>query len=292
MNKIQLLPLQPKFGNITKSNKIMLQVTKDTKVTTMLLQLQQIDLENNNISSQVFLLKNESNNDIVSPQVSSPDYGNNETHSVSSTHKNNEATLSYLVSFIYEDNVLWENNISLPDQRSAQFQQVDNKFEIALWIICRKRILDLATNIRNGMTTRIDDNKKHVTTLMSSISYESSLKLPEINQLQEECKTLFLQTKNNSTILYKEIIVKITKADPSAKKPYNELDEFVTNNIWKQLLQISFVYQVIKAVLIVQDKYKNTQTAIRKCDKYTIDLEISTKFEIVKLLPVRELLDY
>ncbi|CAG8799343.1 15213_t:CDS:2, partial [Gigaspora rosea] len=207
---------------------------------------------------------------------------------------------------------------NLLQKRPAQFQQADNEFEIALWVARHKRILDLATNIRNGMMTRIDDrDERRITTSVSSMLYEPTLKPPEIDQhikfqLQEECKALFLRTRNNSTVLYEEIIVricKITKADSrlgtlardvgrwfnTAKEPYNELDEFVTNNVWKQLLQMHlkatdqtklkknseiftklriFVYQVIKTVLIAQDKHKDMQNTIRKCDEYTIDLEI------------------
>ncbi|CAG8819067.1 30105_t:CDS:1, partial [Racocetra persica] len=44
-------------------------------------------------------------------------------------------------------------------------------------------------------------------------------------------------------------------------------------------------------VLIAQDNNKDTKHAIQKYNKYTIDLEISTKLGIVKALPVRKLLD-
>ncbi|CAG8850626.1 32630_t:CDS:1, partial [Gigaspora margarita] len=49
---------------------------------------------------------------------------------------------------------------------------------------------------------------------------------------------------------------------------------------------------VIKSILIAQDKNKNIQNAIQKCDEYTINLEIPTRLRIVKLLAVRELLNY
>ncbi|RIB05100.1 hypothetical protein C2G38_2047876 [Gigaspora rosea] len=304
--------------------------------------------KNTNITSQVSLSDNESDNSSV---VSSPIYENNETtspQSVSFAHENNEATSSHPVSSVYETDVsLPQEMISLYQliEVPAQFQQVDNEFEIALWLARHKRILDLATNIRNGMMTRLDEgDEEHVTTSVSSILYEPILKLPEIDQ--EECKALFLQTRNNCIVLYEEIIVrvcKITKADPrleslvrdvsgwfntyrykfhvavvkltnefralneSAGEPYDELNEFVTNDVWKQLLQMylkatdqtklkkdseiftqlkNFVHQVIKAVLVAQDNHKDTQNAIRKCDKYTIDLEIPTKFGIVKSLTV------
>ncbi|CAG8720563.1 2231_t:CDS:1, partial [Dentiscutata heterogama] len=52
-----------------------------------------------------------------------------------------------------------------------------------------------------------------------------------------------------------------------------------------------FVCQITKAILIAQNKNKNTQNIIRKHDEYTINLKILTKLEVVESLPVRELLD-
>ncbi|RIB30321.1 hypothetical protein C2G38_2026937 [Gigaspora rosea] len=224
---------------------------------------------------------------------------------VSSIHENNETTSPHPVtSSGHKNDISQEDDISLPIQRSsniinfsdqirtpyqennllqkrsAQFQQVDNEFEIALWVAGHKRILDLATNIRNGMMTRIDDrDKRQVTTSVSSMLYEPTLKPQKLTNVKE---------------------------------PYDKLDKFVINDVWKQLLQMHlkatdqtklkknseiftkleiFVYQVIKTVLIAQDKHKDMQNVIRKCDEYTIDFEIPTKFEIVKSLLVRELLD-
>ncbi|KAF0484406.1 hypothetical protein F8M41_023008 [Gigaspora margarita] len=294
--------------------------------------------KNNNITLQVSLLDDESDNSSV---VSSPIYKNNETispHSVSSAYKNNEATSSHPVSSVHETDVSLpqENDIALPAYRSdnllqkwpAQFQQVDNEFEIMLWLARHKRILDLATNIRNGMMTRVDEgDEEHTTTAVSSILHEPTLKLPEIDQyikfqLQEEYKALFLRTRNNCTVLYEEIIVrvcKITKAAPrlgslvrdvsgwfntyrykfhvavvkltnefralnkSAEEPYDELNEFVTNEVWKQLLQMhlkvtdqtklkkdseiftqlkNFIHQVIKAVLVAKTIIKIHKTLL------------------------------
>ena len=52
-----------------------------------------------------------------------------------------------------------------------------------------------------------------------------------------------------------------------------------------------FARQVTKAVLIAQKYGKSTRKAIKNCDEYTIDLAIPTKLGVVKLLPVRELLN-
>ncbi|CAG8812986.1 16585_t:CDS:2 [Cetraspora pellucida] len=238
-------------------------------------------------------------------------------------------------------------NNSLPN-RPKQFKQLDNEFDIALWLAHYKRILDLATNIRNRMMTRID--KVSDATSISTLSHKPVSKLLKIDQ--KECKALFLRTRNNSNLLYEELIVrvcKIAKSDhrlgslikdvgrwyntyhykfhvaavrlanefrstnKSAKEPYDELDGFVFNKVWKQLLQMHlkatdlaklkkdsetfkklgvFVYQVIKTILIAQDNNKDPQNAIRKCDEYTINLKILTRLEIVKSLAMRELLDY
>ncbi|CAG8728859.1 3059_t:CDS:2, partial [Funneliformis caledonium] len=93
------------------------------------------------------------------------------------------------------------------------------------------------------------------------------------NQLQEECKALFLRTRNNSTDLYKELIIRmcnISKTDDRLgslvkdvgswynmycyrlhaaivklttgflsthkREPYNEIDAYITDEVWKQML--------------------------------------------------------
>ena len=52
----------------------------------------------------------------------------------------------------------------------------------------------------------------------------------------------------------------------------------------------AFTCQVIKAVIIAKQNNEDTRSAMRKCDEYTIDLAIPTKLEVVKSLPVRDLL--
>ncbi|CAI2199340.1 13528_t:CDS:1, partial [Funneliformis geosporum] len=89
--------------------------------------------------------------------------------------------------------------------------------------------------------------------------------------------------------------------------------EFITEDMWKQLLHMHlkatdqqklrknlviitklglFVRTVIKTVLIAMRTKDDTKMIIKKCDKDTIDLEIPTKLGIIRVLPVRELLDY
>src|SRR4051794_4331446 len=91
------------------------------------------------------------------------------------------------------------------------------------------------------------------------------------------------------------------------KEPYNELDEFITEEIWKQSLQMHlkatdqpnlrknsliitklgiFVRMVVKMVLIAMRAKEDTQLIIKKCDEVTIDLEIPTKLGIVRTLLV------
>ncbi|CAG8492302.1 7213_t:CDS:2 [Gigaspora rosea] len=248
--------------------------------------------ENNNITLQVSLSEDESDNSSV---ISSPIYENNETispHLVSSAHENNEATSSHPVSSVHETDVSLpqENDIALPAHRSVQFQQVDNEFEIALWLARHKRILDLATNIRNGMKTRVDErDKEHATTAVSSILHEPTLKLPEIDQSARH-------SSSELGIIVQCYMKKLFRGKVNEEfRALNERfvvndDKFCDSEIFTQLK--NFVHQVIKAVLVAQDNHKDTQNAVRKCDEYTIDLEIPTKFGIVKSLPVRELLDY
>lgn len=93
---------------------------------------------------------------------------------------------------------------------------------------------------------------------------------------------------------------------------YDELvEEFITEDVWKNVLQMHlkatdqqklrksniirsklglFVSQTVKAVLIAQQNDKDTQSVIKKCDTYTLDLKIPTKLNIAGSLAVRELL--
>lgn len=91
------------------------------------------------------------------------------------------------------------------------------------------------------------------------------------------------------------------------------MNEFINEDVWRQLLQLhlkatdqqilrrnpiileklgTFACQVVKAVIIAQSNQTNTRVAVKSCDDYTVDLAIPTKFGVVKLLPVRELLTY
>jgi hypothetical protein len=53
-----------------------------------------------------------------------------------------------------------------------------------------------------------------------------------------------------------------------------------------------FVCHVVKSILIAQRNKKDTQIIIKRCDEHTIDLAIPTKLGIIRVLPVRDLLDY
>ncbi|CAG8690257.1 877_t:CDS:2, partial [Rhizophagus irregularis] len=210
-----------------------------------------------------------------------------------------------------------ESNIPLSEQQPkfpSQFHNMTNEFEIALWLAYHQRILNLAISIRNGMSTRVNEEECE-TSLISNLSHEavlqSGLSLPEIDQ--EECKALFLRTRNNTVALYEELVVrvcKITKTDPrlgtlvkDVVEPYDELDEFITEDVWRQLFQMHlratdqqklrkdseiitnlgiFVRHVVKAILIAQRDKEDTQAVVKKCDENTIDLPIPTKLGIVK----------
>ncbi|CAG8712690.1 17623_t:CDS:2, partial [Rhizophagus irregularis] len=163
-------------------------------------------------------------------------------------------------------------NVAIP----TQFQ---NEFEIAYWLAHHKRILDLAANIRNGMMTRTDEGDDSALP-SQQFSYELLSTPVEIDQhkkfqLQEECKALFIRTRNNTQELYEELIsrvCKISKTDSrigallkdvggwyntyrckfhvavvkladdfivtheNAVEPYDELNEFITEDVWRRVL--------------------------------------------------------
>ncbi|CAG8797710.1 20267_t:CDS:2, partial [Gigaspora rosea] len=105
-----------------------------------------------------------------------------------------------------------------------QFQHADNEFE------------------------KLCDDKEHDPA--STLLHKPVSTLPEIDH--DECKALFLRTRNNSTMLYEELIVKvceITKTDPRlrsltkdvggwyniistplAEFPYDKLNEFISDD--------------------------------------------------------------
>jgi hypothetical protein len=92
---------------------------------------------------------------------------------------------------------------------------------------------------------------------------------------------------------------------------YN-IDDFVTDAVWRQLLQLhlkatdqqklkkngviinklcAFTRQAVKEMVVTIENNGDTQSVIKKLDNYTINLKIPTKLGIVELLPVQELLD-
>ncbi|CAG8747605.1 2871_t:CDS:2, partial [Funneliformis caledonium] len=197
-----------------------------------------------------------------------------------------------------------EINLNLQQKRSTQFQNMSNDFEIAHWVARHKKVLNLVINIRNGMMSNADEHDE--TTLTSSsrqqISIENVLSPPEIeqhikSQLQDECKALFLRTRNNTIALYEELVIRVCKI---AKTDYrlNSLTKDATDQqkLRRDSIIITklgiFVRTAVKTILVSMETNEDTQKAIKKCDKDTIDLKIPTKFRVVSSLPVRELLDY
>ncbi|CAG8788386.1 13495_t:CDS:2, partial [Dentiscutata erythropus] len=328
-NKIRK-PIQPSHETLSRNETVNQRYEEEDTASF-------IGHENN--GSQVSLSDNESDNGNYEDDISPPAHGNDITspahgNDVSSpAHGNDVSSPAHrnISSSVYENDIsspVHENNISLPNHGNdyslpkllIQFEKLDNEFQTALRIVHHKRILDLATNIRTGMMTRIDEVFGATST--PTLSHEPVSKFPEIDQhvkfqLQKECKALFLRTRNNSSVLYEELVVqtcKIAKTDQrlgslikdvgrwyntyrytfhtaavklanefrsvneSAKELYDKLNEFVSDEVWKQLLQMHL--KVIKSILIAQDKNKDTQNAIRKCDEYNIDLEIPTRLRI------------
>ncbi|CAG8777289.1 6722_t:CDS:2, partial [Cetraspora pellucida] len=132
--------------------------------------------------------------------------------------------------------------------------------------------------------TKIDE--EHDTTSMTTLLHEPTLQLPEIDQ--RNARHSFSEPGTIAQCYMR-------------KELYEKLDEFVSDEVWKQLLQMHlkamdqmklkknpeiliklgvFVCQIIKTIIIAQDNNKDLQRAIRKCDEYTVDLEISTKLGI------------
>ncbi|CAG8536193.1 23056_t:CDS:10 [Racocetra persica] len=132
-------------------------------------------------------------------------------------------------------------------------------------LVHHPRILNLARMIQNGMTIQVSDMDNNNTIVSSNDrSYNYIPNTSEIKQ--EECKALFLHTRNNTAELDEEL------SD-------SKLSEFVDED-------------AVKSVLIAQDNRQNTRIAIRECDEYTLDLKIPTKLGIVKSLPVRDFLNF
>ncbi|CAG8674721.1 6473_t:CDS:2 [Funneliformis mosseae] len=171
-------------------------------------------------------------------------------------------------------------------------------------------VLELAINIRNGLMNRIgtDGTTLTLTTLQhSNVLPQQSL--PGIsqhtkNQLQEEFKALFLQTRNNSTYLYEELIIRmcnISKTDDrlgslvkNVGSWYNMCHYRLHVAIVKLTTEFLSIYKSLKTdasdVLKAMITREDTQQVIKTCDKITIDLKIPTKPSVVKESLVRKLL--
>ncbi|CAG8580179.1 8458_t:CDS:2, partial [Scutellospora calospora] len=246
---------------------------------------------------------------------------------------------------------------NLPQETLTKLHDASNEFEVALWVAYHPKVLNLANTIRSAMKIKITENDNIPSNTTNdeilSNTTNSCNSIIEINkfQLQEECKALFLRTRNNTTVLYEELIVKVCKIPKSDHRMatlvkdvgswydvyryrfhvailnlanefsathewedeplISELSEFISEDVWRQVLQLhlkatdlpalkndsemfmklgTLVSEAVRRVLIAQQNEQDTKIAIRKCDEITLDLKIPTKFEIVKTLPVRELL--
>ncbi|CAG8791847.1 9400_t:CDS:2, partial [Dentiscutata erythropus] len=160
--------------------------------------------------------------------------------------------------------------------------------------------------------TQVSNNNQSFNSLLNALEINIGQSCPEINQ--EECKALFLRTRNNTTELYEELIsqvCKISKTDycmPALFKDVGScgLSTFISDDIWKETLQLHlkctdlmalkkdllmlnklgiFVLKAVEAVVIATANEEDTRIAIQDCDEYTIDLKIPTKLGIVKSLP-------
>ncbi|CAG8499336.1 7134_t:CDS:2, partial [Dentiscutata heterogama] len=125
-------------------------------------------------------------------------------NSAAKSHKNNENDFE------------WYNLPQEPQEPQKALTELynsSNELEAAMWVVHHPSVLNLANIIYNGRKTKIQDSDK-----ISEISTNScnSMDVVEITkhmkwQLQNECKALFLCTRNNTKDLYEELAVKVCK---------------------------------------------------------------------------------
>ncbi|CAG8787464.1 22833_t:CDS:2, partial [Dentiscutata erythropus] len=92
---------------------------------------------------------------------------------------------------------------------------ISNEFDIALWVANYPRILNLAMIIQRAQVMNTDDSSKTsldndnmLNNIQSNISISEIGHYKKIN-LQNECKALFLRTRNNTYELYEELITRV-----------------------------------------------------------------------------------
>ncbi|CAG8787434.1 21129_t:CDS:2, partial [Dentiscutata erythropus] len=202
-----------------------------------------------------------------------------------------------LHTYLNEEN---ENN-HLSQTTTTKIIDTFNEFEITLWVAQHSRILNLAMMIHNAMTTQVSNNNQSFNSLLNAPEINTGQSCPEINQrtkflLQEECKALFLRTRNNTTELYEELISQsVSKlADQftlthnwEIESLYSGLSTFISDDIWKETLQLHlkctdlmalkkdslmlnklgiFVLKAVEAVAIAMANNEDTRIAIQDCD--------------------------
>ncbi|CAG8823070.1 3950_t:CDS:2, partial [Cetraspora pellucida] len=249
-----------------------------------------------------------------------------------------------------------ENNFEYNVLQKAfmKLRNASNEFEVAVWVAYHPKILDLANMIFSAQKAKItesDETSSNTTNLSNFMLSSSEITKHTKYRLQEECKALFLRTRNNTTQLYEELITKvcnIQKSDYrmgtllkdmgnwfdiyryrlnqavsnladefsashnwSGEPSMSAISDFISDDVWKQVLKLhlkstdlpvlqndhemfmklgDFVCQAVRKVLIAQTNGLDPKSAIRRCDKITLDLKIPTKLGIIKTLSVRELL--
>ncbi|CAG8655734.1 26506_t:CDS:10, partial [Dentiscutata erythropus] len=213
-------------------------------------------------------------------------------------------------SFIIED----ESNSDSYDLMQNSLDTLRNAFnEFELLI----NIQDVMTAkiLNNSNENEISSNLTHLhnsTHYRQEINKELIVQVCSISKANERMPALVRDLgccfDNYRYKLHVSIMSLAEKGEPSD----DNLSEFITKEVWKQVLSLHlkvtdqqalmknletfmklgvFVRQAVKAVIIAESSKLDTKTAIRKCDNITINLKIPTKLGIVKSLPVKDLLN-
>ncbi|CAG8441642.1 6246_t:CDS:2 [Dentiscutata heterogama] len=126
-----------------------------------------------------------------------------------------------------------------------------------------------------------------------------------IANLETEAKALFLQTRNNTSTLYTELVsavCSISKDDKQIlvliKKVSSCFDDYwyhllakLRKRADKYLNQFDdFIHEAIKRIITSKLEKTDMKIVLHNCDTITVNLQISTILGIVARLPVQDLL--
>ncbi|CAG8579101.1 9413_t:CDS:2 [Dentiscutata heterogama] len=172
------------------------------------------DLEDNNsaeVSNRIWLARTETSHSVTKSKGKGIATAPSHIDENSATNSNSKIINSAAKSHKNNENDFeWTQE---PQEDLTELYNSSNELEAAMWVVQHPSVLNLANIIHNGRKTKIQDSDK-----ISEISTNScnSMDVVEITkhmkwQLQNECKALFLRTRNNTKDLYEELAVKVCK---------------------------------------------------------------------------------